>query len=1217
MTYYQNIDASYKILQEGIKMLVQEREYELTLSREQDYPLLILETRSDATGFVIINDTPETSFKSAYNAFQKLYRDKHNLWRERNLSFVVCRSEHSREHDAFFTALETDVYFCRKYVVFLTDDVGQLQKELNRLPFFPLPEGRAGGVARPASAQTFLQNLGTGAHIARQIVVPREYSASRIAADFVQAGQSLPALNAEVRTDGIQLGGPDQQTRIKNVTIEAFRAYRNKQTFDVDADVVVLYGPNGMGKTSFFDALDYVCTGRIGRLYRRRMRAADFAAIARHLEAPPKAGSVSIDIHKGETIIPVTRKLSDWSHAHIGVEMFGRADTLQFLTSAEWGEERARIESLERLFRATHLFSQSTLELLIEFEQDSTISFDLVSRMLALDDYASALKKVDGVLTELDKQIEQSLRDASKLDTAFASAREKITALQETPQPGQAGNHLSEMAKTLIQDLWSEAGIKIDREEATTESTREWRSMVESVLKASQDDATLAQRLTSDFAQFDQDKARLQDVASKIIQCEADLAQVEPKLVQDKTQLQELTEAIETERNALKQFVKRETALSRLNDLRDQFNRAKRALLQWNHADSEAGSAIESLAGRLTLLMSEAETHESRIAELRVQIQTTVETCQRLEAIRHEFPAWNSNRMRVVELEKAIAERQEAINSLGTEIKTLTSQIAETNQQLTASEHAYTSFAAGQEKLTGLLDQIEVFVENGICPTCGTAHGSKEALLEKIHAQKKTRPDQIEALAKVCSELRVAVKGVQKLLTMKEREKQNKIKERAGMTQELTTTSQAMATFQNRAAEASLDIDADLPEMITAKTTEAIATLQAQQTMLKDIEAKLTEIRKQVSVLETQHKERIEAQKKAALAITPLEQTVSACRAKAQSLDVSLEMQPDETSALITAVQESRIKIEQRVAELRKQKDPLERTVKTTTKHLKGMKAKMTSFRKRQSELQAAVQRYEESAAPLLKADALSRDTVEERRRLTQERTDSLNALWRRCLNLERSLNAAQRSAALAELEAESTTLTMHKAIIGARVKQEAAAKNWSEAVKAALEKQNSHAVADHIDSLGPLTTLIQQRLRAVYGFGDVRLIAKSGQVHVQVRWREQHYKPADYFSDSQKQILMLSIFLAGRLTQTWSGFAPILLDDPVTHFDDLNAFGFVELIRGLVSTLPGKRQFFISTCEDRLFELMRRKFSGVTGGAHFYRFVGIDGDGPVVETVG
>jgi exonuclease SbcC len=94
----------------------------------------------------------------------------------------------------------------------------------------------------------------------------------------------------------------------------------------------------------------------------------------------------------------------------------------------------------------------------------------------------------------------------------------------------------------------------------------------------------------------------------------------------------------------------------------------------------------------------------------------------------------------------------------------------------------------------------------------------------------------------------------------------------------------------------------------------------------------------------------------------------------------------------------------------------------------------------------------------------------------------------------------------------------------------------------------------------------------------------------------------------------MLSIFLAGGFWQNWSGFAPVLLDDPVTHFDDLNAYGFVELVRGIIATSPNEWQFIISTCEERLFDLMQKKFSRLPSGAIFYEFLGMSERGPIVE---
>ncbi|MFB8331649.1 AAA family ATPase [Bacillus wiedmannii] len=54
--------------------------------------------------------------------------------------------------------------------------------------------------------------------------------------------------------------------KIQNITIEAFRGFNEKVTFDLhDSQVLVLYGPNGHGKTSVFDAIEWSLTGEINR----------------------------------------------------------------------------------------------------------------------------------------------------------------------------------------------------------------------------------------------------------------------------------------------------------------------------------------------------------------------------------------------------------------------------------------------------------------------------------------------------------------------------------------------------------------------------------------------------------------------------------------------------------------------------------------------------------------------------------------------------------------------------------------------------------------------------------------------------------------------------------------------------------------------------------------------------------------------------------------
>lgn len=54
--------------------------------------------------------------------------------------------------------------------------------------------------------------------------------------------------------------------RLLSLELAGFRGFATKQTFDLDADAVIVVGANGNGKTSLFDAVLWAITGRIPRL---------------------------------------------------------------------------------------------------------------------------------------------------------------------------------------------------------------------------------------------------------------------------------------------------------------------------------------------------------------------------------------------------------------------------------------------------------------------------------------------------------------------------------------------------------------------------------------------------------------------------------------------------------------------------------------------------------------------------------------------------------------------------------------------------------------------------------------------------------------------------------------------------------------------------------------------------------------------------------------
>lgn len=60
-------------------------------------------------------------------------------------------------------------------------------------------------------------------------------------------------------------------TRINSIEIENFRGFASKEVFDLDKPKVLVYGPNGSGKTSFCEALEYSLLGYLSEAHAKRI----------------------------------------------------------------------------------------------------------------------------------------------------------------------------------------------------------------------------------------------------------------------------------------------------------------------------------------------------------------------------------------------------------------------------------------------------------------------------------------------------------------------------------------------------------------------------------------------------------------------------------------------------------------------------------------------------------------------------------------------------------------------------------------------------------------------------------------------------------------------------------------------------------------------------------------------------------------------------------
>jgi DNA repair exonuclease SbcCD ATPase subunit len=93
---------------------------------------------------------------------------------------------------------------------------------------------------------------------------------------------------------------------IRRVSIENFRGFRNEQVIDLAASATIISGSNGKGKTSFFDALQWVLLGSLSRLADlASRRSGDYIV---NSFAPKRAvATVSVELQLNGRLVSLTR----------------------------------------------------------------------------------------------------------------------------------------------------------------------------------------------------------------------------------------------------------------------------------------------------------------------------------------------------------------------------------------------------------------------------------------------------------------------------------------------------------------------------------------------------------------------------------------------------------------------------------------------------------------------------------------------------------------------------------------------------------------------------------------------------------------------------------------------------------------------------------------------------------------------------------------------
>ena len=1178
----------------------------------EDRHLLLLTMPQLVAGFGFTSRDLTSTYGRLYGAFKKEYAEHRNKWDDLDLAFVLCVPEGLFGLQAFGSSVETDVYFCRKYVVPMN---GQVGTSLARLPFVPLFTERKMAV-RPPSAQTFLQESGVPPVLARYLVKKGERSARSV------FDQCVRGTFGELRTpkrspgDGARVISTDEaESRVQSISIEGFRAYRRKAELSFGDDLTVLFGPNGFGKTSVFDAIDFAFTGEIGRLQTRSEER--FRRVAAHLDSEIGGSEVALTVGINGETHRLLRRVTKRKSADLDGISLDRKATIERLTG--WrGSGADRIENMISLFRATHLFSQEHQELAREFQPDCRLPPDVVARLLAYEDYHATRAKVSDVRDIATKQIQALDHEIEETAGQAEVESEELESLGRALQGESPNEDLSALVEAIAKRVVA-AGIEAASVEPRTETVRSWRTALETrssslgrrseTLRAC---AGLLEELPRRREELVRAEARLENVNSRV-------ALASKRTSEARERLRERTAQIDRQEGRLRYLVGRRDTLAWIEENEGLHAALRTEVAATSERLSHNARDLDRLGDREKSLSATLSEREARRASAAGALGETQSELQRGRTILEGMEGWQAKTRRM----GSIGEEEERLSRAVAEVQRSEERLRAAVQEAVEDEHRLTveigTIEAKRGELSDLIGALEDHIEGGVCPTCGQDHGSRQGLLDRISAQlgRELATDERmsrDAVRTRVGELRSSIEEVEgrgKLVTH----------QLAELAEERDMVAAEVEEFRGLMEHFAIPVgnDADTARNeVTAKcallerqsgnwSAEAARAAEESETARSEWEATTKSMRRvQEEVSELKNSLESASRRLARLLEDPRNQG-----------DVGLGS-PGET------VREQSQSTDAAVASTQKLLERERETRRSDEESLSAGKADLASSERESSALVSEIAKLGDRCRTI--ESALSRAEVDPgedqgavlgRARVVAEELSVVNGLIEDVASAELVIDSATTRAAYRRLQSRLAERRSAMSELGSTRDVYVRWLEYFREVLALVASEQDKAVSRFTREYGPRTSVIQRRLRSVYGFDDIEIRGEESKILVRVLRDGKLLRPTDYFSQSQQQTLLLGLFLTACVSQTWSGLAPVFLDDPIAHFDDLNIFAFLDLIDGLLNDYgAGKRQFVVSTSDQKFLELAREKFAYRGESVKYYSFEGIGEDGPIVQAI-
>lgn len=226
--------------------------------------------------------------------------------------------------------------------------------------------------------------------------------------------------------------------RLVSLELSGFRAFAVPQTFDLDADAVIVVGANGHGKTSLFDGILWALSGRVPRLSESPQ-----VILSKFSETGEARARLALRLPNDGGICTITR-VCDGKDTHLAVEVGGaslQGPTAQGrLLELLWPEAAATPDSDSALSAVITRSVYLQQDLVRDFVDAATDEhcFSVVGELVGagrVTDLKTQLEKAKAAWTKATNAAQEELRPLrTQLTLLDSQLMEIVNRLSKAPQ---------------------------------------------------------------------------------------------------------------------------------------------------------------------------------------------------------------------------------------------------------------------------------------------------------------------------------------------------------------------------------------------------------------------------------------------------------------------------------------------------------------------------------------------------------------------------------------------------------------------------------------------------------------------------------------------------------------------------------------------------------------------------------------------------------------